>query len=163
VINVDQLRGLGGATTVGELDPGDAALFASVVYHEGRHAEQRFRAMRLLAASGEEDPLEDVAPEVVAAARELPLGRRAPARERAEAADWRDYMFGEDETYVSAVDTWRKDMVTAAHLAHEVTSDTATETRARIARMLAGWLRSTAQAATSVLTWRARSSDHGGR
>lgn len=141
VINVDQLRGLEDATTIGDLDPGDAALFASVVYHEGRHAEQRFRAMRLLAAEGEEDPLQDLVPEIVAAARAMPLSRRAPARERAEAASWRDYMFGEDETYVSAVDTWRKDVVTAAHLAHEVTSDNATQTRERIARMLAGWVK----------------------
>lgn len=141
VINVDQLRGLREATTIGELDAGDAALFASVVYHEGRHAEQRFRAMRLVAAEGQEDPLQDVAPEVVAAARALPLGRRAPARERAEARDWRDYMFGEDETYVSAVDTWRKDVVMAARLAHQVTSDNATETRAQIARMLGGWVK----------------------
>lgn len=139
VINVERLRGLHGATTIGELDGGDAAWFASVVYHEGRHAEQRFRSSRLLAAAHDDDPLEDPQPDIVAAARELPLGRGVSARERAEAADWRDYMVGEDETYVSAVDSWRKDVVAAAHLAHDVTGDTATETRREIGRMLAAW------------------------
>ena len=139
VINVNQLRGLDGATTIGELDPGDAALFASVVYHEGRHAEQRFRASRLMAARHEDDPLEDAQPDVVTAAKNLPLERRAPARERTEAADWRDFMVGEDETYVSAVDDWRKDVVAAAVLARDVTGDNATDTRDQIARMLAGW------------------------
>jgi hypothetical protein len=139
VINVDRLRGLNGATTVGELDPGDAAFFASVVYHEGRHAEQRFRASRLMAAGHEDDPLEEAEPDVVTAARKLALDRRTPARERTEAADWRDFMVGEDETYVSAVDSWRKDVVAAAVLARDVTRDDATDTRSQIARMLAGW------------------------
>jgi hypothetical protein len=139
VINVERLRGLDSATTVGELDPGDAAFFASVVYHEGRHAEQRFRASRLMAAEHEDDPLEEAEPDVVTAAGKLPLDRRTPARERAEAAGWRDFMVGEDETYVSAVDSWRKDVVAAAVLARDVTRDDATDTRSQIARMLAGW------------------------
>jgi hypothetical protein len=139
VINVDQLRGLNGATTVGELDPGDVAFFASVVYHEGRHAEQRFRASRLMAARHEDDPLDQTQPEVVAAAGALGLNHTTPARERGEAADWRDFMVGEDETYVSAVDSWRKDVVAAAVLARDVTGDNATDTRGQIARMLAGW------------------------
>ncbi len=73
------------------------------------------------------------------AARKLPLDRRTPARERTEAAGWRDFMVGEDETYVSAVDSWRKDVVAAAVLARDVTRDDATDTRSQIARMLAGW------------------------
>ena len=158
VINVDRLRGLNGATTVGELDPGDAAFFASVVYHEGRHAEQRFRASRLMAAGHEDDPLEEAEPDIVTAARKLALDRRTPARERTEAADWRDFMVGEDETYVSAVDSWRKTWwrPPCSPATSPVTTPPTPAVRSR--GCWRGGRGSTGPAATSALTWPAPSS-----
>ena len=95
--------------------------------------------VQAITGSGLMGALGEFEADVVTAARKLALDRRTPARERTEAADWRDFMVGEDETYVSAVDSWRKDVVAAAVLARDVTRDDATDTRSQIARMLAGW------------------------
>lgn len=138
-LNLEILRGLDQAQTIAELEPEDAALFASVVYHEGRHAEQRFRTARLLASEHHDDPLEDLQPEVAAAAQQRPLDSRTPPGERCQAALWRDYTMGEDAEYAGAVEGWRGEVVAAAKLALKPNGEHPSETRVALGRMLAGW------------------------
>jgi hypothetical protein len=123
--------------TMGELTPEEAASVAMTIYHEARHAEQRFRVARLFAAEHKElsFEMEETAAE---AARKTPL-TKASALELREARDWRTNVAGEDSTYREAVSWWTSEASKAAKLARDVKADDAGDVRDRIGRLLHGW------------------------
>ena len=136
VINPDSFTHRG-VETLGELTEDEAAIIAMTVYHEARHAEQRFRVARLQAAEGKEGPGFTTTEEVEAAAADWPL-EGASALELREAKDWRTNTVGEDNTYREAVTSWQGDIRGAARVARDVEADHA-DVHERLGRLLKGW------------------------
>lgn len=143
-IDADGFTHREGVTTLGQLNDDEAAIIAMSVYHEARHAEQRFRVARMQA--GEGAPLgfrmdEDTAK----AAAAQPLDKRTtPAHEVREAKAWRTNQMGEDALYREVVTSWQGDVKVYARLARDVSADDGpepTEVRERIGRVLTAWLK----------------------
>jgi len=141
-IDADGFTHRDGVTTLGQLTEDEAAIIAMSVYHEARHAEQRFRVARLQA--GEGAPLgfrmdEDAAK----AAAAKPLDKRAtPAHELREAEAWRTNQMGDDALYREVVTQWQGDVTTYAKLARGVADEDGpepSEVHERIGRVLKGW------------------------
>jgi len=141
-IDADGFTHREGVTTLGELTDDEAAIIAMSVYHEARHAEQRFRVARMQA--GERAPLgfqmdEDAAK---AAAAQPMDTRTTPAHEVREAKAWRTNQMGEDALYREVVTQWQGDVTTYARLARGVATADGPEpgeVRERIGRVLTGW------------------------
>jgi hypothetical protein len=129
-------------TVLRDLTEDEAAIIAMTVWHEARHAEQRFRVARMQAGERVERGFE-MEDEAAAAAAEAPLEPRAmPAGELAEAREWRENQIGEDALYREVVTAWQGDVKVGARLARGVTAadaPTPEEVRERIGRMLTGW------------------------
>jgi hypothetical protein len=125
-----------GVETLGELTEDEAAIVAMTVYHEARHAEQRFRVARLQAAEGKE-PGFAMPDEPAAAAAAWPL-EGASALELREAKAWRTNTVGEDATYREAVTSWQGEIRNAARVTREVGADH-DDVRERIGRLLKAW------------------------
>ncbi|HEX6024488.1 MAG TPA: hypothetical protein VFZ00_21035 [Solirubrobacter sp.] len=109
--------------TLGELNEDAVAIVAMNVYHEARHAEQRFRVARMRAGEGSEVgfPMDE---DAAKAAAEAPLDpRKMSAQERREAKAWEANTLGEDALYRDAVMTWMGEVKTAARAARDVASD----------------------------------------
>jgi hypothetical protein len=123
-------------STMGDLTSDEAAFIAMTVFHEARHAEQRFRVARLQAGEGHEPGFE-MDEDVAQAAAAAPL--TGSGREVQEAKEWRTNQIGEDATYREAVTWWLTDLRTAAHLAHDVDAHSAADTRERLGRLLRSW------------------------
>jgi hypothetical protein len=128
--------------TLGELDENTVAIVAMSVYHEARHAEQRFRVARMRAGEGEEVgfPMDEDAAKAAAAAPLDP--RKMPAQERREAKEWETNTLGEDARYRDAVMEWMDEVKSAAREAREVTSKDGREPedlRKMIGRILTAW------------------------
>lgn len=123
--------------TMGELTPEEAASVAMTIYHEARHAEQRFRVARLFAAEHKELSFE-MEEKAAQAAHDAPL-KKASALELREARDWRTNVAGEDSTYREAVSWWTSEASKAAKLARDVKASDAGDVRDRLGRLLRGW------------------------
>jgi hypothetical protein len=123
--------------TMGELTAEEAAGVAMTIYHEARHAEQRFRVARLFAAEHQELGFE-MEEKAAEAARDAPL-KKASALELREAREWRTNVAGEDSTYREAVSWWTSEASKAARLARDVKAGDAGDVRDRIGRLLRGW------------------------
>lgn len=108
--------------TLGELDEDTVAIVAMNVYHEARHAEQRFRVARMQAGEGAEIDLsmDEDAAEAAAAAPLDP--RKMPAQERREAKEWQTNTLGGDARYRDAVMEWMDEVKSATRETREVAS-----------------------------------------
>jgi hypothetical protein len=128
--------------TLGELDEDTVAIVAMNVYHEARHAEQRFRVARMQAGEGAEIgfPLDE---DVARAAAAAPLDpRKMPARERREAKEWQTNTLGEDAGYRDAVMTWMGEVKSTTREARDVASNDGRdpeELRKMIGRTFTAW------------------------
>ena len=125
--------------TLGDLTSDEAGFIAMTVYHEARHAEQRFRVGRMLAGQGKElDP--GLNEDVARAATAAPLtAGRASALELAEARDWHAITLGEDATYREAVISLLAPALGAARAARDVNAGNAADLRDSLGRQLRGW------------------------
>ena len=128
--------------TLGELDEDTVAIAAMSVYHEARHAEQRFRVARMQAGEGEEIgfPMDE---EVAKAAAKAPLDPRTmPVQERREARAWKTNTLGEDAGYRDAVMTWMDEVKSAARDVRDVAGEHGREPeelRKAIGRIFTSW------------------------
>ncbi len=124
------------ATTMGDLTTDEAAIIAMTVFHEARHAEQRFRVARLQAGEGKEPGFE-MDEDAAHAAAAAPL--RGGGLEVREAKEWRENEIGSDAIYREAVTWWLSELRKAAHLSHDVDAHSAGDLRERLGRMLRSW------------------------
>jgi len=107
-----------GARELKDLTVDEAAAGAATIYHEARHAEQRFRVARMLAADSKAKTPADVADEIartlklknrsvaVAAAAKPLADTSANAALRAEASDWQAITVGDHAAYRDVVNAW---------------------------------------------------------
>jgi hypothetical protein len=128
--------------TLGELDEDTVAIVAMNVYHEARHAEQRFRVARMQAGEGAEIgfPMDEDAARAAAAAPLDP--RKMPAQERREAKEWQTNTLGEDARYRDAVMTWMGEVKSATREARDVASNDGRdpeELRKMLGRIFTAW------------------------
>ncbi|MDA0180122.1 hypothetical protein OJ997_07435 [Solirubrobacter phytolaccae] len=138
-----------GVTTLGELTDDEAAIIAMNVWHEARHAEQRFRVARVEAGAGRPIGFPQIDADVGEAAEAQPLTQRAmPAHEVRETEAWRENQLGEDSVYRQAVTGWQSEVRQASRLAHGVAPEEVNQqknplqpadVRDQIGRMLKGW------------------------
>jgi hypothetical protein len=107
-----------GARDLEDLDADEAAAGAAAIYHEARHAEQRFRVARMLAADSRARTPAGVADEIaktlkfkdrsvaLAAAGKPLADTSANAKLREEARDWQAITVGDHAAYRDVVNTW---------------------------------------------------------
>ncbi|HEU5213244.1 MAG TPA: hypothetical protein VFU10_10785 [Gaiellaceae bacterium] len=107
-----------GARALKDLTVDEAAASVALIYHEARHAEQRFRVARILAADSKAKTPADVADEIartlklknrgvaVAAAGKPLTDTSANAALRTEARDWQAITVGDHAAYRDVVNTW---------------------------------------------------------
>ena len=135
VLNPDSFTQYG-VETIGEMTEDEAGIVAMTVYHEARHAEQRFRVARLQAAEGEEAGFL-MPDEVAAAASDWPL-EGASRTELREAKNWRTNTVGADAMYREAATWWMGEAKSALKVVREVGKDHA-EVQERLGRLLRDW------------------------
>jgi hypothetical protein len=111
--------------TLKDLSVDQAADAAALVYHEARHAEQRFRVARMFAADSKAGSPDKIADEmmkalemkerpVALAAAGNPLAKStANAALRDEAQDWRDVTLGKHKPYREVVYDWEPEILRA--------------------------------------------------
>jgi hypothetical protein len=126
-----------GVRTLGDLERDEAATIASTIYHEARHAEQRFREARLDAAEGHKPVA--IPAEIAAAALAAPL--TGGGREAQEAREWRDDQTGADAMYRVVVNRWLPEVAPALKLSQGVDAERVAEVREQIGRQLHDWNR----------------------
>jgi hypothetical protein len=135
-LNPGQFSQRPGVRTLGDLEREEAATIASTIYHEARHAEQRFREMRLDAAEGRK-PIGP--PEIVAAAMAAPL--TGGGREVREAREWRDDQTGPEAMYRVVVNRWLQEVGPVLKLSEGVDADNVAQVREQIGHQLRDWNR----------------------
>jgi hypothetical protein len=113
------------ATTLSGLSIEEAADAAALIYHEARHAEQRFRVARIVAADSTAATTDKIADEitkaleitersVALAAAGNPLAKSAAnAALRDEAQDWREATVGRHKPYRKSVNDWELELLSA--------------------------------------------------
>jgi hypothetical protein len=111
--------------TLQDLSVDQAADAAALVYHEARHAEQRFRVARMFAADSKAGTPDKIADEmmkalemkersVALAAVGNPLAKStANAALRDEAQDWREVTLGKHKPYREVVYDWEPEILRA--------------------------------------------------
>jgi hypothetical protein len=127
-----------GVRTLGDLERDEAAVIASTVYHEARHAEQRFRVARLDAAEGHK-PASPMPADTAAAAAAAPL--TGGGREAQEAKEWREDQTGADAMYRVVLNRWLPEVAPALALSQGVAAEHVAEVRDQIGRQLQDWNR----------------------
>jgi hypothetical protein len=112
-------------TKLSDLTPDEAANAAGLIYHEARHAEQRFRVARIAAADSKATTTDKIADElmktlqfkerpVAMAAAGNPLAKTtANAALRDEAQDWRESTLGRHKPYGEVVHDWEQELLRA--------------------------------------------------
>jgi hypothetical protein len=125
-----------GVRTLGDLEREEAAVIASTVYHEARHAEQRFRVARLDAAEGHK-PGFTMPGDTAEAAAAAPLTRGG--REAQEASEWREDQTGADALYRMVINRWLPEVGPALKLAQSVDAQNVAEVYEQIAQQLHDW------------------------
>jgi hypothetical protein len=108
-----------------DLTVDEAADAAALVYHEARHAEQRFRVARMAAADSKAGTTDKIADEIMKtmeikersvalAAAGNPLAKStANAALRDEAQDWREMTLGKHKPYREVVYDWEQELLGA--------------------------------------------------
>ncbi len=108
-----------------DLTVDEAADAAALIYHEARHAEQRFRIARMFAADSKAGTADKIADEIVKtleikerpvalAAAGNPLAKStANAALRDEAQDWREITLGKHRPYREVVYDWELELLRA--------------------------------------------------
>jgi hypothetical protein len=125
-----------GVRTLGDLEREEAAVIASTVYHEARHAEQRFRVARLDAAEGHK-PAFTMPGGTAEAAAASPLA--TGGREAQEAREWREDQTGADALYRAVINRWLPEVGPALKLAQSVDARNVAEVYEQIAQQLHDW------------------------
>jgi hypothetical protein len=112
-------------TKLSDLTVDEAADAAALIYHEARHAEQRFRVARVVAADSKAGTTDKIADEitktleikerpVALAAAGNPLAKStANAALRDEAQDWREVTVGRHKPYRQNVNSWELELLSA--------------------------------------------------
>jgi hypothetical protein len=112
-------------TKLSDLTVDEAADAAALIYHEARHAEQRFRVARMVAADSKAGTTDKIADEitktleikersVALAAAGNPLAKStANAALRDEAQDWREITVGKHAKYRLNVNSWELELLSA--------------------------------------------------
>jgi hypothetical protein len=147
-------------TKLSDMTVDEAADAAALIYHEARHAEQRFRVARMVAADSKAGTADKIADEitkalqikersVTLAAAGNPLAKTtANAALRDEAQDWREITFGRHAKYREAVNDWELELLQAMRTIDQIMTkpmeiDTA---RDKLAPTVKGWQASATRA-----------------